>query len=129
MQVLRGLKQFYDFVATKPYIVLWGAIPCILLIIIFFEIEPKDIQLHDIYFIFEKYTLSFFFSTIGCILGLIYWMTKNLKLLKWITFFHLIFYVLNVFLFMFYRIASISPAEIWKYSFGSDLYMKLNQMV
>lgn len=102
MQVLRGLKQFYDFVVTKPFIVLWGTIPLMILV-----------------------TSSFFFSNIAVILGLIYWLTKNLKLIKWITFFHLVFFILNVFQILYYRMTSISASDIWKHSFGSDLFLNL----
>ncbi|MCB0628588.1 MAG: hypothetical protein KDD15_02615 [Lewinella sp.] len=78
-----------NILLKQPYKILWLTIPLIFLICIFGWYNTVDLQLHDKYFIFEIFHLGILLSSILSIMGLLYWLVRNKKLVQWMTMFHL----------------------------------------
>lgn len=77
-------------ILRKPYKSLWLAVPMILgLSIIGFD-RTIDIQMYDTYFVISSIHIGIFFSIILGIIGFIYWLIRNKRLVNWMTAFHVL---------------------------------------
>lgn len=49
-----------------------------------------DIQLHDTYFVIASFHFGIVFSIFSGLIGLIYWSTRKIRLVNWMTAFHVV---------------------------------------
>jgi len=85
---------------TKPYKIFWLSIPILLAISIMGMNQTTDIQLHDTYFVIDVIHVGILFSVIAGLIGLLYWLFRNKRLVNWMTFSHVITTSLFLLLFM-----------------------------
>jgi len=85
---------------TKPYKIFWLSIPILLAISIMGMNQTTDIQLHDTYFVIDVVHVGILFSVIAGLIGLLYWLFRNKRLVNWMTFSHVITTSLFLLLFM-----------------------------
>lgn len=77
-------------ILTKPYKTIWCSIPLILGLSIIGYNRTIDLQLHDVYFVIASMQIGVLFSIILGIIGFVYWLFRNKKLVNWMTLVHVI---------------------------------------
>lgn len=79
-------------ITKKPYLILWGCIPVLILISLLASNDTLDINVHDTYFVIDYYHIVILLSIPLSILALIYWSfyKTNRKLYQFLTWFHII---------------------------------------
>jgi heme/copper-type cytochrome/quinol oxidase subunit 1 len=77
-----------DLLVSKPHKQIWYSIPMIIVLSIIRVNNTIDIQLHDTYLVIKSLHIGFLFSVILGIIGLVYWVMKEKKLVNWMTRFH-----------------------------------------
>lgn len=75
---------------NKAHIYLWVSILPILFIPLFNLKATIDIQLHDTYFVVAKFHIGLLFSIYLALIGFIYWLFRNKKLIPWMTWTHVL---------------------------------------
>lgn len=54
-----------------------------------------DIQLHDTYFVLASFHIGIVFSIFSGLIGFIYWLTRKIRLVNWMTAFHVVTTILT----------------------------------
>ncbi len=73
---------------SKPHKQIWYSIPMIVVLSMIRVNSTIDIQLHDTYLVIKSLHIGVIFSVILGIIGLVYWVMKEKKLVNWMTRFH-----------------------------------------
>jgi len=76
---------------------IWLAIPFILVLTLKSVNKAFDIQLHDTYFASNMLSVGVFFTVLLGLNGLIYWLMRNKKLVKWMTLSHVFMTIMSTY--------------------------------
>ncbi len=74
----------------KSYKILWGSIPVILILTLFGKEGAFDLQLHDTYLVTSTWHVAILFAFLLSLLGVIYWLLRNYKLVPGLSKIHVI---------------------------------------
>lgn len=78
-------------IKNRPYLLLWLAIPVVLTISVIRGLDKVvDLNIYDTYYIITAFDLGLLISIFLAILDGIYWISRNRKLLKGLTAFHVL---------------------------------------
>ncbi|MCP3927934.1 MAG: hypothetical protein GY705_02400 [Bacteroidetes bacterium] len=114
----------------QPYKIIWWAIPIVLGISLIKKNFAIDIQMHDTYFIIDSTHAGILLSIFLIILGVIYWLTKNLKLINWMTIFHVLVSILIILSILFFLMNPNIVSENHDIkNFNFEYHRRVNQMV
>ena len=81
----------------KPYKILWWTIPIIFLPLLLGSESAFDIQLHDSYYVIDSLYLALLISAILLVVGGIYWLLKNYKLINFLSAIHYVLTTMSTF--------------------------------
>ncbi len=85
----------------KPYLPLWYLLPFLLFGFMIYGETDLDIQLHDTYFVISSESIGVFFGLLLAGSGVIYWLLRNKRLIKWMTTIHVLSLLfISVFMFL-----------------------------
>jgi len=83
-----------------------------------------DIQLHDTYFVIASFHFGIVFSIFSGLIGFIYWLTRKIRLVNWMTAFHVVTTILT---FVLIIITSLIFKRVIEENFHA--YLILNQII
>lgn len=75
-------------IVHRPYKIFWYSIPVLIGLSIIGLNKTVDIQLHDTYFVIDLFHIGILFSIFLGIIGFIYWLMNNKRLVHWMTAIH-----------------------------------------
>ena len=83
-----------------------------------------DIQLHDTYFVIASFHIGIVFSIFSGLIGFIYWLTRKIRLVNWMTAFHVVTTILT---FVLIILTSLIFKRVIEENFHA--YLILNQII
>jgi heme/copper-type cytochrome/quinol oxidase subunit 1 len=113
-----------NLIHNKPYNPIWIAIPPLIGLAILGSNSGIDLQLDDTYFVIALTHIGIFFSIVLGIIGFLYWLTTNKKLINWMTGLHVSVTISTFFLFM---IAGLIFKKLIGIDFGK--FREINQIL
>ena len=76
------------YINRKPYKVIWFSIPLVVILSMFKVDSSLDVHLHNTYYVVHSIHIGIILSVMLGIIGLIYWILRNVKLINWLTTIH-----------------------------------------
>lgn len=73
---------------SKYYKILWGSIPVVLILLLLNGSKPIELQIHSTYLVFSSIQLAIILSLILGVLGGLYWMFREYKLVNVLSWIH-----------------------------------------
>jgi heme/copper-type cytochrome/quinol oxidase subunit 1 len=73
----------------KPYQILWLFIPILIIVSLFQDSSPIDLQFHNSYLVILPFHFSIFWGIILGVFGGLYWIVRRKALISWLTRLHL----------------------------------------
>lgn len=115
-------------ISNQPYKWFWYPIPLMLIIGLVKINSAFDLQFHDTYIVISYYHISIFFAIYYSVVGYVYWLFKEKKLFKWMTYFH---WVISIFLIFALLLIDLYPylEENSGVVFDYDYFQKVNYIV
>ncbi len=119
-------------IKNRPYLILWLTIPVTLTIsLINGPGKVFNLNMHDTYFVVATFYIGLMVSIFLAVLGGLYWISRNRRLLKGLTAFHVVTTILGplliVLTFWFYnsKITTIDPSQQFELSARIKLILTL----
>lgn len=84
-----------DWIRHKPYILLWAFFSFFFVLLFFRQDHNIDIQYHDSYYVIAAFHMVLFMAFYLALIGGIYWITKDLERVGWLTILHVILTVIT----------------------------------
>lgn len=113
-----------NLILQKPYKVIWLSIPILLILSLIDIGSALDIQMHDTYFVITSFHLGILLSIILALIGFLYWLVKEKRLINWMTFIHVIVTLLT---FLIIVLAGLSFKNLVQSDFG--MFRVINQLI
>jgi len=103
------MKKVFEILVKQPYSV-FGVLILFILISSFLAGKRNlDFQLHDTYFVFSVIHIGLAFCVLLAVPAVIYWLSRNKRLISWMTGFHVISLIVILILMALYIIKYNQP--------------------
>lgn len=89
-----------NIILNKPYLPIWLAMPFVLALSVIGPNRSLEIRFHDSYLIIPSLHVGILLSLMLGLIGAVYWLFRKKRLVKWITFIHVICTLLAFLLFV-----------------------------
>ncbi len=99
-------------IKNRPYIPIFATILLILVLAMFNSKDFIDIQLHDMYLVITPIHLSILLSIYLGIVGIVYWLLREKKLVPWMTILHVTCTILVCVFFQIFSLKSNNFIEV-----------------